>query len=373
MSCRQLCQINTFIRKIDKIRQILTKQLQIMKTLRKYFVFNVLLLSILTVFNSGCEKEKNKEIMLYLTTAPTKSITETSAISGGEIWEDVSSPVLTRGVCWSSNPNPTIANNKTNDGSGTGIFESHLTGLSANSTYYIRAYATNNEGTAYGDELTLKTIGPVTDVDGNVYQTISIGNQVWMTQNLKTTKYRNGNPIQLISDINQLGGLTTGAYCDYDNNSSNSNTYGRLYNWYSLIDQRNICPIGWHIPSKDEWEILFNYIGGKSVAGGKLKETGTAHWISPNEGATNESGFKALPGGSVIVGIDNYSNYYAYFDMQIGSSASFWSSTSGPSTHPTNPTYIAYFFELSSYHAEVVQQSRFMYYLGAYSIRCIRD
>jgi len=339
-----------------------------MKTLRKYFVFNVLLLSILTVFNSGCEKEKNKELILYLTTAPTKSITETAAISGGEIWEDVSSPVLTRGVCWSSNPNPTIANNKTNDGSGTGIFESHLTGLSANSTYYIRAYATNNEGTAYGDELTLKTIGPVTDVDGNVYQTISIGNQVWMSQNLKTTKYRNGDPIQVVTDINQWGNLSTGVYCNNENNANNSITYGKLYNWYAINDTRKICPTGWHIPSKSEWEILINYLGGTDVAGGKLKESGNTHWeYSPNMSASNESGFTALPGGCL-----SFDNYFPAF-FHPGSDAYFWSSTSGPSAHPTNPTHIAYFYNLSSYHAQVVQRSRFMYYLGAYSIRCIRD
>jgi uncharacterized protein (TIGR02145 family) len=343
-----------------------------MKTLRKYFVFNVLLLSMLTILNSSCEKETNKEIVLYLTTAPIKNITETSVVSGGEISEDVSSPVSIRGVCWSTNPNPTVANNKITNGSGTGIFESHITGLSANTTYYIKAYATNNEGTAYGDEITFKTIGPVTDIDGNVYQSICIGNQVWMTQNLNTSKYRNGDPIQLVTDVNQWGGLSTGAYCNYDNNSSNSNTYGRLYNWYALIDQRNICPIGWHIPSKGEWETLINYLGGESVAGGKLKETGTSHWESPNEGATNESGFTALPAGSLYS--EWYNGYwYGYFDSQIGSSCNFWSSTEAESYDPVNGTHVVWFYTLSSYSTNIEGISHYMYYLGGYSIRCIRD
>ncbi|MDF1546838.1 MAG: fibrobacter succinogenes major paralogous domain-containing protein [Bacteroidales bacterium] len=139
--------------------------------------------------------------------------------------------------------------------------------------------------------------GTVTDADGNVYKTVKIGTQTWMAENLKTTKYRNGDAIPEVTGITEWGDLTTGAYCNYDNNAANAATYGRLYNWYAVNESRNLAPTGWHVATYEDWETLTNYLGGFDVAGGKLKETGTAHWESPNEGATDEVGFKALPGG----------------------------------------------------------------------------
>lgn len=138
----------------------------------------------------------------------------------------------------------------------------------------------------------------ITDIDGNVYHFITIGTQTWLVENLKTTRYRNGDSIPNITDETQWSNMTTGAYCNYDNNALNSDTYGRLYNWFVVNDSRYICPSGWHIPSDADWTILVNYLGGESVAGGKLKETGTTHWLSPNTGATNETGFTALPAGT---------------------------------------------------------------------------
>jgi len=138
----------------------------------------------------------------------------------------------------------------------------------------------------------------VTDVDGNVYHTVEIGTQVWMVENLKTTKYRNGDLI----------GTTTPATLDisseatpkyqwaFEGNESNVNTYGRLYTWWAVTDIRGVCPTGWHVPTEDDWITLTTYLGGEDVAGGKLKEAGTTHWWAPNEGATNSSGFTALPG-----------------------------------------------------------------------------
>ena len=141
----------------------------------------------------------------------------------------------------------------------------------------------------------------VTDIDGNAYHFKTIGTQVWMVENLKVTKYRNGDPIPNVLDGTVWGTLSTGAYCDYDN-SPNSTVYGKLYNWYAIHDSRNIAPTGWHVPSDDDWTRLINYLGGDSVAGGKLKEIGLTHWQSPNAGATDEKGFTALPGGSRIYG-----------------------------------------------------------------------
>jgi uncharacterized protein (TIGR02145 family) len=145
---------------------------------------------------------------------------------------------------------------------------------------------------------TTQETGTVTDVDGNVYKTVKIGTQWWMAENLKTIHYRNGVSVPNVTDNTQWSNLTTGAYCDYNNISSNSTIYGKLYNWYAVVDSRNLCPTGWHIPTDAEWTTLITYLGGDGVAGGKLKETGTVHWLSPNTGATNEKGFNALPGGA---------------------------------------------------------------------------
>ncbi|MFA5032986.1 MAG: FISUMP domain-containing protein [bacterium] len=136
-----------------------------------------------------------------------------------------------------------------------------------------------------------------TDADNNHYAVVKIGTQVWMAENLKTTKYRNGDSIPNVTDSTQWDTLTTGAYCNYNNNTAKGDTYGHLYNWYTVADSHNMCPVGWHVPSDSEWTILTDYLGGTSVAGGKLKENCTTLWQSLNIGATNESGFSALPGG----------------------------------------------------------------------------
>ena len=160
---------------------------------------------------------------------------------------------------------------------------------------------------------------PITDIDGNVYKTVSIGNQTWMAENLKTTHYQNGDPIPCITDTAAWKALTTGAWCDYENSADNGTKYGHLYNWYTVSDSRNIAPKGWHVPTDDEWTTLTTYLGGDSIAGGKLKEAGTLNWKSPNTGATNETGFSALPGG-VRAGING-----KFFD--VGFKDNWWSST----------------------------------------------
>jgi uncharacterized protein (TIGR02145 family) len=163
--------------------------------------------------------------------------------------------------------------------------------------------------------------GTVTDIDGNVYTTVTIGSQVWMVENLKTTRYSNGDAIPNVIDGTQWSTLTTGAYCNYNNDVSNIGTYGRLYNWYAINDSRNIAPTGWHIPSDAEWTILINYLGGLSVAGGKMKEVGISHWGIQNIGAAdNSSGFTCLPGGYRLgAGSFNHLGYYGVL----------WSSTDG--------------------------------------------
>jgi len=137
----------------------------------------------------------------------------------------------------------------------------------------------------------------IADVEGNVYNTISIGTQVWMKQNLKSTRLNDGSAIASVMDNSAWGKLTTPGYCWYnDSLSKYKETYGALYNWYTL-NSTSLCPKGWHVPTDNEWSVLISYLGGESVAGGKLKETSTNHWRIPNSGADNSSDFTALPGG----------------------------------------------------------------------------
>jgi uncharacterized protein (TIGR02145 family) len=141
-----------------------------------------------------------------------------------------------------------------------------------------------------------KNSGLPTDGDGNEYDTVVIGTQVWFAENLKTTKYNNGVSIPLVTDNTKWASSTSSAFCWYDNNPDYKNSYGALYNWWA-VNVSFLCPVGWHVPSKEEWKILVDYLGGEYIAGGKLKESGVTNWLDPNEGATNETSFTALPGG----------------------------------------------------------------------------
>jgi len=279
-------------------------------------------MGLVLIFITSCNKETNPtDIIPVLTTTTPTEITHNTVICGGSITSDGGSSVTSRGVCWSTSPNPTTADSKTTDAAGTGSFTSSITGLTQATTYYIRAYATNKGGTAYGFQLSFTTLIVVTDIDGNVYHIVKIGTQTWMVENLKTTKYRNGVSIPNVTDATAWINQRSGAYCDYNNNPSNSITYGKLYNWYAISDIRNIAPTGWHIPTDAEWTILTDYLGGE--AGGKLKEAGNAHWANPNTGATNETGFSALPGGYRFGGGQGSGLLFYY----LGESGFWWSTT----------------------------------------------
>jgi uncharacterized protein (TIGR02145 family) len=195
----------------------------------------------------------------------------------------------------------------------------------------------------------------VTDIDGNIYHFDTIGTQVWMVENLRTTRYNDGSSIPAVADNLYWSSLTTGAYCDYDNIPDSSKIYGKLYNWYAVNDERRLAPAGWHVPSDEEWVILLTYLGGESVAGGKLKETGTAHWESPNVGATNESGFTALPGGR-----RDFNGTFYY----IRQNGYFWSSTEWN----TPSAYYRFMF----YNGSNVAWLAYHKTLGL-SIRCVKD
>ena len=239
-----------------------------------------------------------------LTTTAVTSITSIGATTGGEITSDGYAAVTARGVAYSTSVNPTTAAQTTSNGTGTGVFASNLTGLTQSTLYYVRAYATNSVGTAYGNELSFNTLAfvcgtsLVADGEGNTYNTVQIGNQCWTQSNLNVTKYRNGDNISNLTNGSQWSGTppsATGAWCSYNNNNANDATNGKLYNWYAVNDGRGLCFTGWHVPSDGEWTTLSNALGGASVAGGAMKTT--TGWASPNTGATNSSGFNGRAAG----------------------------------------------------------------------------
>jgi len=193
--------------------------------------------------------------------------------------------------------------------------------LSANSTMEIKLKGDKRSFIVLWIEGTLKEEMTVTDVEGNVYKTVTIGTQVWMAENLKTTKYKDGEKIPLITESSESANPPTPAYYWYDNDEATyKNDYGALYNWYT-VNTGKLCPAGWHVPTEAEFNSLIAYLGSMSVAGGKLKEAGITHWESPNIGATNETGFTALPGGE-------RTTVYDYWESsQIGIRGNWWSST----------------------------------------------
>jgi uncharacterized protein (TIGR02145 family) len=263
-----------------------------MKKLVKLTGFGLLLLFLFFSFITySCKK---KEVPIVTTSAIT-DITGTTAISGGTIKDKGTGIVLERGVCWSTGVTPTIADYKTTSGAGAGTFTNNISGLAEATTYYVRAFATNDIGTGYGMAMSFTTL--VSDVEGNLYNTVKIGTQTWLRENLKVTKYNDTTAIPNVVSNTDWTSLSTGAYCWYINSaSSNKNTYGALYNWYT-ISSGKLCPTGWHVPTITEWKILQISLGNRYELGIKLKEAGTTHWASPNTGVTNESGFTALPGG----------------------------------------------------------------------------
>ena len=195
----------------------------------------------------------------------------------------------------------------------------------------------------------------IKDIDGNVYTSVSIGTQVWMVENLKTTKYNDSTAIPLVTDSVAWDSISTSAYCWYNNDAAvYKSIYGALYNWYA-VNADKLCPNGWHVPSSDEWTTLTTSLGGDSIAAGKLKETGTTHWATPNTGATNSTGFTALPGGMR----GGYGSFY-YFGY-LGS----WWSSSKYSAATAIPRYIEY---SDTYVDRDIQMRS-----AGMSVRCLKD
>lgn len=391
-------------------------------------------------------------------TTTVSDIKAYSATVGGNVSSSGGVEVTERGIYWGASTGPEITGTKLIIGSGTGIFSDSLGNLDPGVTYYVKAYAINSLGTAYGEEKNFTTLGdtttvtllkytdltatsvtlkgivsandlsttvtfeygtttaygstvtadnsPVTeeddtvsatlsgltpstlyhyriraendlgtvysadstfttvitgitdtvsDIDGNTYQTIGIGYQEWMTENLKTTKYNDGNDIPLADNDTIWEELSTPGYCWYNNDSASYQAvYGVLYNWYA-VNTGKLCPSGWHVPTDEEITELVDYLGGAGEAGGLLKETGTAHWKSPNKGATDEYDFTALPGGK-----RNDGGEFIFIKID----GNWWSSTS----YSTN--YALYIYVQYNYSNSYQSYIKKKYGL---SVRCLKD
>lgn len=237
-----------------------------------------------------------------------------------------------------------------------------LTVNAQNDTMYIMKsgvvigqYSVNNQIDSIIFYKPFITGNTVVDIDGNVYNTVVIGSQTWLKENLKTTKYNDGISIPLVENDTAWINLSTPGYCWYDNNQTiYGNTYGALYNWYT-VNTNKLCPLGWHVPTNVEWTTLVDYLGGSDLAGGKLKEVGTTHWQTPNTEASDLYYFTALPGGE-------RSSFGLSHD--VGKIGSWWTATLTNSNEPWT------FFV--SYNSGKVFSGVSDYILGK-TVRCVKD
>ena len=198
----------------------------------------------------------------------------------------------------------------------------------------------------------------IKDVDGNFYNTVQIGTQVWMAENLKTTGYSDATPIPLVENYDEWADLTLPAYCWYNNDSLNREDFGALYNWY-VVESGKLCPDGWHIPTDEEWLELETSYGGRNVAGGSLKESGTTYWKKPNEGASKEGGFAARPGG--------YRSYTGTFNL-MRTHGFWWTSTEkGWYGAPSKGIYRGLRYNYQGMHLDIAENT------NGFSVRCVKN
>jgi uncharacterized protein (TIGR02145 family) len=329
------------------------------------FIFSLIIISL-----SSCKKENETEVVYKLPTVLTKEITNIDSNSltiEGEVTNTGNDVIIARGFCWSLSNNPTIENNKITSGNGFGNFTSEIIGLQTNTTYHIRAFATNSIGTAYGNDLEFVTgflnpnltYGIVNDIEGNTYPTIEIGSQTWMAKNLKTSKFADASIIPNITSDSAWSDLNSPSWCNFQNNASMDSVYGKIYNWFAVIDDHNLCPLGWHVPTDSDWTTLINFLGGYTVAGGKMKSlNGWNNSQGQSGNGTNESGFSGLPGG--------YRNGNAGGFLGIGNYGGWWSSTEVSISN------------LNSYYVYITNSStEIPMSIGSkpngFSVRCIKD
>ncbi len=348
-----------------------------MQTKNRILVYAIVIMGMFFILSNACKKKDEPDPVpgpvATLTTTEVTNVILNTAKSGGTISSDGGVAITEKGVCWSTGQTPTIADSKTSDGTGTGAYTSIVKGLLPATTYYLRAYATTSNGTAYGSAVSFTTmLNKVTDLDGNVYTTVEIGNQIWMAENLKTTQFNDTTAIPLVTDNGFWSILGTPGYCWYNNDPANKTAYGAIYNWYAASSGK-LAPIGWHIATDAEWTVMENYLSANgynwdgTTSGNKLAKAlgATTGWAqSPVEGSVgntdyptkrNLTGFSALPGG--------FRNQSGAFS-NLGSWGYWWCSSESSVSFGINRN-IAYFG--CSLQKESPNKN-----LG-YSIRCVKD
>ena len=297
------------------------------------------------------------------------------------------SPVTYRGICFSTSPNPVPS---VNEGTGVGTFQKRIFTVPG-TTYYIRAYAENAAGIAFGNEKTYTTISTIFinspdifDVDGNSYPTYTINNQRWTKKNLNVSKFRNGDPIPQVQNAAAWLSTTSPAWCYYQNNTENGPIYGKLYNHYAIEDPRGLAPAGWHVPSVLEFKNMIYYMGSVSQnvplyqiidfsnSSGDYRITGIDYWLFPNANATNRSGFSSLPGGG-----RNYfagsTNNEASFYFSNSTLASYWLSDVLTTNFENTPNLARGYTIGLSNNINSLSGIGFADRKTGYYIRCVKD
>ena len=346
----------------------------------KLWIYPLITSVVLLIITISCKKDDDdipNPTIPVLITAEVIEITHATAKCVGIITSNGGDSIIARGVCWDTIPTPLESGSKTIDDTGVRSYTSSITGLTANTTYYVRAYATNSAGIGYGAAISFTTAeiptDPVTDYDGNIYQTIKIGNQIWMAENMKTTHYADGTPLIYGTDSNNVCyDYDTKYWFVYDDTIINKDTYGLLYTWAAATKNagysdsnpsgiQGVCPTGWHLPSNNEWQQLIAEVGEEDAAK-KIMADDPELWYVDIEGVTNESGFSAIAGGRRIC------NSNDYYDIKIFAN---YISTSFCDNCKTclNPGQSLYSVVGAGFtiRKDCVPRS------NAYSVRCVKD
>lgn len=320
----------------------------------------ILIFLLVTICTSSCVDEKSlPEIETKIESVDNNAIT-----IGVSLLNDGNALIINKGVCYSLNSEPSILDINYSNDSATTNFSVVFSGLEAHTKYYFRAYATNSEGTSYGNEVSEMTLGEITDFDGNIYNTVKIHSTVWMVENLKTKHFNDGTEIPFIIEQRDWISLTNPGYCWYKNNEINYTNYGSLYNWYT-VNSSKICPDGWHVPQDSEWKNFEREIGlsfdEADVIGWRgndeaIQLRDTIGW-SNNGNGENGYGFSALPGGY-------RSNLYGTTFYGLGAHGAWWTATE-------SDTVEAFIRLLSADSTNIFRGS--LDKRDGLSIRCIRD
>jgi len=266
-----------------------------MKIKQLYFLIMTIVISFTL---TGCKKDKST-LSTVRTFVPLYVASNTTVV-GCIVESDGGSAIVDCGIYFGTSQTPETSGSRWQMGNDTGSYYGRVTGLLANTQYYVKAYAKNVKGESLGDLVNFTTPPAVTDYDNNTYETVVISSQSWMTRNLKTTHYMNGDAINTTNPSSlDITAETSPKYqWAYSGSDANVLVYGRLYTWFAVTDSRKVCPTGWHVPNDAEWSTLATNLEGYGYPGSELKENGNDHWLSPyNTDANNITCFSALPGG----------------------------------------------------------------------------